>query len=166
MGEGGSLTITPDTVHLKISPDGYALWSRHFYEFSQAHTPSGFSPVPYFLLCCSIELALKGKLLVTMGTEKVRKIGHDLMKAYSFLPLTDQSLNEAELKCLEAANAIYGKKGKVGGFHYFHIPHALKGYKEYPDLGLLTAIARKLIYAETHNPFLNTPSSQHARDDV
>jgi hypothetical protein len=104
--------------------DGY--WLRHyagdFLAAAREFKPpeNRFSPVPYYLICHSIELSLKS-FLFTAGYNKAgrRKLNHDLEKAFrsaeenglgSHLQIT---ANDRVL--LQSANKLYPKKE----FEYF-----------------------------------------------
>src|SRR5208282_3338621 len=108
--------ITPATAPtLNVSPYGFRLWAKEFYECYRSFKRSDFSPVPYFLLCRAIELQFKafhieaefkntGKSAVS--TVK-RTYWHDLTKSYKALPATRQTLSAEELSLLQKADGIY-----------------------------------------------------------
>ena len=131
--------------------DGY--WLRHYAgDFlaaaKQFKKPENrFSPVPYYLVCHSIELSFKS-FLFTIGYDKAkrRKLNHDLEKAL-------QAAEEGKLGCylnitaadrtlLQSANKLYPKKE----FEYFesletiYDPHAF-------EIDALTTFADKLFEA-------------------
>ena len=70
-----------------------------------------------------------------------RDFGHYLVKSYAALPAHRQVLTASDLDLLKEADAIYRAKG----FEYFNPEHALRGYSQYPDLGSLNDLTRKLI---------------------
>ncbi|WP_163831885.1 hypothetical protein [Spartinivicinus ruber] len=135
--------ITIKCAYVNLSPDAFQLWANHYYKCKQDfQSPSKFSPVPYFLLCRSIELTLKARHLHGDTKKAVKdKFSHNLKKCYDALKEDFKLLNKDEYKVLKFANKIYSKKG----FEYFNAEHAIKGYKNYPELNKLDVIAKKLI---------------------
>jgi hypothetical protein len=126
-----SYEITPPTAAtLNISPDGFRLWAKQYYEcYRSFKRTSDFSPVPYFLLCRAIELQFKafhidaefkntGKSAVLTVKNKYR---HHLINSYKTLPATRRTLSEDEFSLLQNANGIYNDKDKEGGFEYFSV---------------------------------------------
>lgn len=118
-------------------------WARQYYECAAPLLPlTEFSPVPYFLLCRAIELELKAEHLETKLEAEVRNdFRHHLVKSYVALPAHRQTLTAGELDLLKQADAVYSKKG----FEYFKPEHALRGYSQYPDLGSLNDLTRRLL---------------------
>ena len=56
------VSVPPALVHL--SPLGFNRYAAHFLHAEASLSPEqGFSPVPYYLCCRSIELSLKAFLL-------------------------------------------------------------------------------------------------------
>jgi hypothetical protein len=137
--------LTPGTVHVNLSPDVFRLWAGHYYKCKQSFTsPDPVSPVPYFLLCRAMELAIKAQHLEADKQKKVKnKFGHDISKAYQALPPAFTILTGGEVKRLDDANLIYRDKG----FEYFEPAHLLGGYKVWGDLATLDAVALKLLRA-------------------
>lgn len=129
--------------YVNLSPDAFHMWARHYYKCKQDfQSPDRFSPVPYFLLCQAIELEIKSRHLQRKNRQEVKEeYGHQLIKAYDALEKEHRVLNGEELEVLKAANEIYCGKG----FEYFNPEHALRGYSNFPDLGSLDAVAKKLI---------------------
>jgi hypothetical protein len=101
-----------------------------------------FSPVPYALLCRAIEMKLKSHHLETATQPEVRKLEHDLERAYSTLPSTLQILSTAEFQLLQQASRIYAK-GK--GFDYVSAEDIAHGCSRFPDLQELMDLTRKLL---------------------
>jgi len=133
-------------LRANLAPDAFARWARHYHACMIGFaSPDPFSPVPYFLLCRSLELSLKARHLRTKTQEEVRKrFGHELGKSYAALPPTEQILSPDELALLESAGTIYADK-KTAGFEYFNPEDALTGFKRYPDLAALQSLAAKLL---------------------
>ena len=135
--------ITPGTQHIKISPDAFRLWARDYFKcYLDFQSPRKFSPIPFFLCCRAIELALKGALLDKDKSHKQLKksYSHDLVKAYRAIPHEQQTLSADALALLAAANDIY----KAKDFEYFNIFDAVSAYKRFPDLEVLAALARRI----------------------
>lgn len=130
-------------IYANLAPNAFHILATHHYKCRQDFKPPHrFSPVPYFLLCCAIELELKSRHPRTITQEEVKKkFSHDLVKAYKSLPESDQCLDKKELSLLRKANSIYPKKG----CEYIKGEDALTGYRRFPDLELLDNVARKLI---------------------
>jgi len=129
--------------YINLSPDAFHMWAQHYYKCKQDFkSPERFSPVPYFLLCRSIELEIKSRHLQNKNRKKVKdKFGHNLVKAYNDLDGEHKVLDGKELEVLKKADKIYSSKG----FEYFDPEHALKGYSNFPNLVSLDAVAKKLI---------------------
>jgi hypothetical protein len=136
-------TVSIKAIKVNLSPEAFHRYAEHYYKCKQDFKPPHkFSPVPYFLLCRAIELALKSKHLKSKRQREVKgEYGHDLMLAYEALPKADKTLSDQELEVLQAANAIYKSKG----FEYFKPVDALRGYSTFPELEKLDAIANTLL---------------------
>jgi hypothetical protein len=135
--------ITPKSGHVNLSPVGFHVWAEHYYKCRHDFkSPDVFSPVPYFLLCRTVELELKSKHLQHKNREHVKKsFGHDLLKLYESLNISQKILTEEELITLKMANAMYKDKG----FEYFSPHNAVTGFSGFPNLETLDSIAKKLI---------------------
>ena len=144
-----SHTLKAENIEIRV--DGY--WLRHYAtDFLSAaksfKTPENrFSPIPYYLICHSIELSLKS-FLFTVGFKKKerRKLNHDLEK---ILKVAEENglnahliINANERDALEKANKLYLKKE----FEYFesletiYDPHGF-------DLEELASFAQRLLDA-------------------
>jgi hypothetical protein len=107
------IVITPQTIHVNLSPVGFRLWAQQFLACRRTFVPpaEGFSPVPFFLDCRAIELELKARHLESVTPKVVKdKYGHNLERSYQNLPKGEQTLSPAELRVLQAANNIYKAK--------------------------------------------------------
>lgn len=136
-------TIEHESFDANLAPYAFHKWAIHYYKCKQSFTLGSFSPVPYFLLCRTIELEVKSRHLNTMSQNRVkREFGHKLVKAYDALDTGDQTLTTNEKHVLDAASDIYCGKG----FEYFDPEDALTAFSRYPDLAELDSVARKLIY--------------------
>lgn len=140
------LEIAPIVV--RVGPLGLHRFAGEFLNAALACCPSdGFSPVPYYLVSHSIELALKAFCLAkgeTLGKLK-NHLRHDLCQALacadthglrSVINLADSDVAE-----LQKANAYYAGKG----FEYFQLSPALTGYLGLPDLPTLKQIGSRLL---------------------
>jgi hypothetical protein len=141
--EAGSVNFSSPSFHI---------WAQHYYKCVQDFRPPNgarFSPVPYALLCRAIELELKSQLLKTAhaggpGQPAMKKLGHDLEKAYDALEPGEKVLTPQELDLLCKASAIY-KTNKC--FDYIQTIDAAHGYSRFPDLPALNALPKKLLGA-------------------
>ena len=143
MSESRDFVISVEHATLNISPIGFRKWAQHYLKCrADFRSPDNFSPVPYFLLCRAIELALKARHLETLRQKEVKdRFGHNLAEAYRALPKYSQVLTDAEFAVLRNANIIYMGKG----FEYFSALDAATAFKRFPDLQALDAIATKLL---------------------
>jgi hypothetical protein len=143
-------TIKAKPVFINISPFGFFHYGKEFLDVTKGVEQStGYSPVPYFLYCRSIELFLKAFLLVKGVTKKdlksMKNYGHDLEKILKkaqelglsqFVEITPEQEKE-----ISKANEYYASKG----FEYFEVIKAVKAYPELPDLSLLEKVAFELV---------------------
>lgn len=143
--------ITLQGSNAAVHADGY--WLRHYAgDFLDAAKDfkipiNRFSPVPYYLICHSIELSLKS-FLFSVGFKKAdrKKLNHDLEKALRtaeenglsthFQPTVDD--RELILK----ANRLYSKKE----FEYFESLETVYDPHKF-ELDALTSLAVKLFEA-------------------
>jgi len=145
----GTVEIKVPTMVLHISPLGFHRYASEFLRATKDFKINdGFSPVPYYLICRSLELALKAFLLakgVPQKRLKERNLGHDLEKVLKkaismgldkVLSITPQ--HEEELK---KANNYYASKG----FEYFKVIRAMTGYRDLPDISVLSDLASLLV---------------------
>lgn len=104
-----------------------------------------FSPVRYYLICHSIELALKA-FLFTAGYKKKdrRKLNHDLVKALNAAEGNGLSeyfqITHTERESVEKANKLYPKKE----FEYFESLETIYDPHDF-DLDVLDQFAQRLI---------------------
>ena len=145
----GNVVIKVQPMVLHISPLGFHRYAAEFLRAAQVFKINdGFSPAPYYLICRSIELALKAFLLVKGVPKKSLKeknLGHDLEKVLkkaismgidNVLPISRQHRKE-----VRKANTYYASKG----FEYFEVIRAVTGYRNLPDLPALSDFASLLI---------------------
>ena len=95
-GTSKNIMIQAEPIVININPFGFHKYAQEFLRAEEAfQATDNFSPVPYYLLCRSIELSLKAYLLLK-GYKKEylkRKIGHNLKKLLSKV----QELNIREI---------------------------------------------------------------------
>jgi hypothetical protein len=132
----------------------FYVYAERFLEAAEALPPAqgfaaqGFSPVPYYLYCHSIELALKAFLSVQGVPEaeiRSKKLGHNLVRvaerAEALSLARVYTLSGPQWETIRTADPYYGRKG----FEYLDPRKALLGYKGLPDLESLRALARDLV---------------------
>lgn len=134
---------------IEVHVDGY--WLRHYAAdfLGAANTfeapKNRFSPIPYYLICHSIELSLKS-FLFTAGFKKKdrRRLNHDLIRALS--AAEDNGLgNYLEISSIERdavykANELYLKKE----FEYVETLATIYDSHDL-DIGVLASFARRLL---------------------
>jgi hypothetical protein len=131
-----------------VAPLGFHRYATEFLRAAQRFEPQdeGFSPVPYYLACRSIELALKSYLLARgLSLKQVKcELNHSLVKALqraSDLGLASLvEVSEAESRLLGEADALYSKK------HFEYFENLGLGFQltQPPDIDELTVLASKL----------------------
>jgi hypothetical protein len=137
-------TLKAQSGHINASPELFQMYAQHYYECRQSFVHDGFSPVPYFLLCRAIELALKSRHLKSKMRHIVkREYGHNLLKAYDELLEAEKILDDAEYATLQTASDIYDMPYK--GFEYCTVYDAGRGFSNFPNLAVLNEVARKLV---------------------
>ena len=145
----GNYVIKTKPVLLYISPLGFHRYESEFFRVAQDFKSNdGFSPVPYYLICRSVELALKAFLLAKgVPEEKLRRktLGHDLEKvlnkAISMGLDKVVSISPQHKMELRKANNYYASKG----FEYFEVIRAVTGYQNLPDFSALSDFALLLL---------------------
>ena len=144
----GDTVIQPASGHVNVSPSGFHRYASEFLRAADSfQSGDGFSPVPYYLHCRVIELALKAFLLAKGFSVKDLKdmLGHDLGEALNRAvqhglqsEVTIEPKAEEEIK---KANVYYKDKG----FEYFQVTKAATGYQGLPDLKILADISSRLV---------------------
>jgi len=134
-----------ETGHYNLSPDLFRTYAVQYLQCHRAFKPDAkYSPVPYFLICRSIELSLKAKHLEVKSRKDVKdKYGHNLAKLYDELPPEQKKLEAPEYDALLAASTIYDVPNK--GFEYVSVYDAVTGLKSFPDVAVLEQIAERLL---------------------
>ncbi len=140
-----NVTVSPATGHINLSPTLFHVYAKQYLECERSFTTEAkFSPVPYFLICRSIELELKARHLETKSRLEVKtKYGHNLTRSYNQLPTTDKILTADEFAVLEHASKIYDIPNK--GFEYVTVGDAVTGLRNFPDIRILKRIVLKLL---------------------
>ena len=137
---------------IRVTPYGFAKYAKDFLDAPRTGPGStGFSPVPYYLVCRSLELGLKAFILAKgAGLDELRKkLGHDLTKTLARADAVGLAeivtMSSDDRSELARANEYY--KGK--GFEYFEVYRAGGGYPLLPDLLVLEKMAARLVTAVT-----------------
>jgi hypothetical protein len=147
-----SYNIEIEPAHFNVSPLLFYTYARQYLDCETAFKPTAprSSPVPYFLLCRAIELAVKAIHLQTMrrvktaGVKGVKEeFSHRIKDAYDRLPEVHRTLDATEYAGLERANEIYRDKG----FEYTDVYHAVTALSGFPDLDALRDMANKVFRA-------------------
>lgn len=145
--ESKDVVINYKPIIVHISPLGFLYYAKGFLAATKGIRQNEyFSPVPYFLHCHAIELALKAFLLGKGVSKKdLKKLGHNLekiLKKARDLGLSDFIKITSELeKEISKANKYYSSKD----FEYFEVINAMTAYPELPDLLLLELVASSLV---------------------
>ena len=146
-----SLDAKPGVV--KVSRTGSSTTRRSFSKplFQTVPRQDRFSPVPYYLICRSLELGLKAFVLAKGDSVAcVRsKLKHDLLKGLARAKdlglVKIISISSDEESELGKANTYYDVPRK--GFEYFEVGPAVTGYPGLPNLSTLENLAGRLVTA-------------------
>ena len=84
MTDKGTVIVPATGVEVKITPIAFHRYAKDYLNLAQFLTFDGpFSPVPYFVIWCSIELSLKAFLRVndvsTKDLRNMKKYGHNII---------------------------------------------------------------------------------------
>lgn len=157
------LVIKAEPLKLDVNAWAFARYSKDFYDSANlcrnhffSNIDYAFSPVPYYLYCRCIELALKA-LIINAEPQKIKELGKKRFAAHDLLRNLEQTeacvgseiLTEKERGVLQDAGLFYGNDGRINkGFEYFtgNIKLSmLKAYSDLPSIEGLAGIAKKLI---------------------
>ena len=145
--EKKDIVIEVPTIHIDVTdmaPSVYHASAKEYYEcyISYSKPRRKYSPVPYTLLFCTIELELKASLLkyLEKGPSYAKKFGHHFVDVYKNLNPNDKILTDEEFEMLKKSDLICSNKE----FEYF-LPIAFLSSKYMPDVKMLEKIAFKLI---------------------
>jgi hypothetical protein len=140
-------TVKVKTAHIDIGPTGFIVYAKDYLEGYKAYNPEmPFSPAKYYLVCRSVELALKSYLsLKKIKIEMIKyKLGHDLIKNLNRAKELNINrvveISSAEEIEIEKANSWYNRKG----FEYFDIKNIVES-EALPELDVLLALSERLI---------------------
>ena len=154
--------IRPQTLVINISPLGFHRYALQFFDAAKSIIlTESFSPVPYYLYCHSLELALKAYLLaknIPIKDLKTTPLGHDLMnllRTASDLGLDEiVPVSEIHRDEVRKANDYYDVRQK--GFEYFRVTRLISQYQSLPNLGILEEFTFTVIN-EIEEMCLNAP---------
>jgi hypothetical protein len=132
--------IHVETANINLSPVMFRLNSHDYFKaYLDFEKPGSFSPVPFFLCCRAIELALKALHLESKTRKEVKDLySHNLIKSYDGLDECQRILSTEERGLLVAASEIYVKKE----FEYLNVYDAGTAYTRFPDLTRLEDLTR------------------------
>jgi hypothetical protein len=145
-------SIKLPTIKFNLSCYASGKWAEHFF-LAEQHFPKdiGFSPVPYFLNCQSLELGLKAFLLLRGTTKedlKRKPFGHNLES----LLAKAKSLNFGQFVTVDSQDEVL--VAKVNKFYdvpggkslqYIDVGWAAHGFEGLPDLGDLEKFVQKVV---------------------
>lgn len=147
---GKNYVLKVKTLHIELTPTLFLKYAHDCFEAAQFFkNKKGFSPVPYYLYCRSIELSLKAFLFhntVSLQTLKNKNYGHNLKNLLTeskkhnlskFLNITN-----LEKKELQKASLLYDNPNKA--FEYSRVMDAVRGYKDFPELKTIKRLTKKL----------------------
>jgi len=144
-----NIVLKPETGKIFISPLGFLIYAEDFLKaYNKYDIDKSFTPVPYYLVCRSIELSLKGFLIakgIKKNDLKSNNLGHDLKKVLAEAIKKDLNsiclISDKQKQEIEKANNWYQRKG----FEYFDLQNIIDGTKTLPNLKVLETVANKLI---------------------
>jgi len=143
--------VEASPIFVELLPYGMWRYSGEFLRACVGFEPEngGFTPVPYYLVCRSIELVLKAFLLSRFVSKDVlkRRVGHDLEKA---LIRADErglgglvELDSLDRVSIGEANRFYASKD----FEYFETARWMDACFDPPDMDRLKSVAERLLVA-------------------
>jgi len=143
------IIATPKPITVNLTPYAMAVFSSDLdVAIKSIDTSTRFSAAKFFLICLSIELAIKSTLL-SLGLPKGNVHGHDLDDLLQkFVKSINPSFITAkDEKLIQQAVRFYSREpGSSKGIVYFEAnmkEQALKGYKDLPKIKDLENIHRK-----------------------
>ena len=143
MNTSGNVSVTVAPAPVNLTPQVFHAWGRQYFTcFEKLGIPAEYSPVPYFLLCRAIELAIKAMHLQVDPQKDVKNLfKHNLEKSYRALPPHFKTLNAVETQVLIAVGAMYRAKE----FEYFSMEQLSGDAATLPNLAVLECAARRLL---------------------
>ncbi len=143
-----NVVMKAQTGHINLSPLGFHRYASEFLRAANSFKcGDSFSPVPYYLRCRVIELALKAFLLAKgfPKNDLKEKLGHNLENALNSATelglQSEVAIKSEEAEEIKKANVYYADKG----FEYFQVTKAVTGYPELPDLKILADVSSRLV---------------------
>ena len=144
----GNIVVKVQTIDVKESPLGFHRYASDVLRAADVfESGDGSSPVPYFLHCRVIELALKAFLLAKGFPKKdlKGKLGHNLEKALNSAVRnglqSEVTIEPKHVDVIKKANAYYADKG----FEYFELGRVVVGSKGLPYLKILADVSSRLV---------------------
>jgi hypothetical protein len=146
----GPVVVTPGVGGGNVDPPAFHNYAREFLDAARSlERTDRYSPVPYYLYCHSIELALKAYLLRTgfpiTNEHNRKKYGHRIDRLLSLA--SERGLDrhapiaDVERHLIQGLAGFYATKG----FEYFDLDRGLHVWRELPSLDLVDAIAGRLV---------------------
>ncbi|WP_131806603.1 hypothetical protein [Mycobacteroides abscessus] len=145
------VVVIPEPVISDLSPYAMAVFSSDLDVAAKSIEASNrFSAAKYFLICLSIELAIKSTLLsFNVPKDELKSIGHDLGELLEkFVECVEsQFITAREGRLIRQIVRFYDKEpGSRKGLVYFEQnmkSEALRGYKDLPDIKKLEKVHDK-----------------------
>jgi hypothetical protein len=144
----GNVVIKVQPLQIRLGPLGFHRYASEFLRAADSfECGDGFSPVPYYLRCRVIELALKAFLLAKRFSKNdlKHKLGHNLEKALNSATKyglqSEVAIKPKEEEEIKKGNVYYADKG----FEYFQVTKAVRGYPMLPDLKILADVSSRLV---------------------
>jgi hypothetical protein len=132
--------------HIKLSPQMSRLGARDYFRSFLRFEHRKFAPVPFFVCCRAIELALKAMHVDGNGHHDDKLLySHDLTGCYEGLDKNQQTPSPDETALLTAASDVYVARD----FEYLNVVDPATAYARFPDLYALGDLAKKIIDADT-----------------
>ncbi len=117
---------------------------QYFEYYQTGSCRNSRSPVPYFLLCRSIELELKSRHLNAKSRKEVKnEFGHNLATLYELLPAEEKLLCASDMETLRRTSELYDVRQK--GFEYVSVYDVSTNFEQFPELSTLERIAETLL---------------------
>lgn len=129
---------SPNTPHINFTGQGFLSYARRYRNaaiklLSTPPPDRGFDPVPYFLLCMSLESQLKSFIWLRtgLGREKFAgKYGHDIEKLWNRSKDLGIHRYAKVTPVRDTVISIVGPHYKDRKFHYLTVSMIVNGYTE------------------------------------
>lgn len=146
-----NIVLSVGPAHMNVSPFGFYLFGRDFFEAGQSFAGREKALVPYFLYSQAIELGLKAFLLLkgmTKNELKNARYGHNLSKLLKVARArgldAHVSLSPKEIEAIGIATDFYDSGASGRRFQYFDVFLAFRGFKGLPNRAELQSAVAKL----------------------